>query len=73
MRVASVRGKEKLGTCGHCGKFGHESKACYNLLVIRSGGLTGLEVPRKERLMVEEADSTDVAEGWCARARSSCT
>lgn len=31
-RVASVRGKEKLGTCGHGGKYGHESNSCYQLI-----------------------------------------
>lgn len=31
-RVATDRGKEKQGTCGHCGKPGHEAKACYQII-----------------------------------------
>ncbi|XP_012830557.1 PREDICTED: uncharacterized protein LOC105951653 [Erythranthe guttata] len=32
VRVAAIRGKEKLITCGQCGKSGHESNACYQVI-----------------------------------------
>lgn len=30
-RAAVVQGKEKQGSCAHCGKSGHDAKSCYQI------------------------------------------
>lgn len=32
MSVAAMRSKEKQGTCTHCGKNGHDTKLCYQII-----------------------------------------